>query len=107
MVAIQKFFNDGEDIVGCNPNCTFLHNCIFLSFKFLTMIFQKNARLFESDILTLFNYYLSFRLGIMNRRHDLLILLIEINDNSITFLNRRPNNHFSKFIFEVFLYGPF
>ena len=32
---------------------------------------------------------------------------MSIHVNCIPFANRRPNNHFGKFIFEVFLYGPF
>ena len=30
MIAIEKLFDDGEDVLSCNPDVTFLHNIFYL-----------------------------------------------------------------------------
>lgn len=33
MVGIEEFFNDGEDILGSNPDFSVLHMLVFLLFR--------------------------------------------------------------------------
>jgi hypothetical protein len=38
MIAIEKLFDDGEDVLGRNPDVTFLHSFYFFTFYLFTFL---------------------------------------------------------------------
>ena len=45
VIAVQKLFDNGEDVVGCNPDSTFLHGyMVFIVTIFHSKFFQKKCQ---------------------------------------------------------------
>jgi hypothetical protein len=49
MVTIEKLFDDGEDVLGRNPDVTFLHILIFFTYSFA----EVTANIVPKQIATL------------------------------------------------------
>ena len=73
MVDVEKLFDDGEDVLGRNPDVTFLHSCYMYCYDFVAdtanvvpKICRKRGESFVSTEISS-NFALSFK-NTLNRR---------------------------------------
>ena len=59
MIAIQELFDDGENVLSCNPDITFLHTFWFISFFFYRRLLQIACQ--KLDVLSRMNYIIYYQ----------------------------------------------
>ena len=80
MITVQEFFDDGEDVLGCNPNITFLHIVLFFSFHLMftssPYTIKMPAVLRLTFCLYLMSFFLSYASTTVNSKSDLSSFMV-------------------------------